>query len=72
VHYNPANDFVVSGSQDKALNLWNWHNGNKIKRIENAHKDIIREIADVDGTGMIITCSNDELLKLWSAELELI
>jgi phospholipase A-2-activating protein len=26
----------------------------------------------VEGTGMIITCSNDEKLKLWSADLDLI
>lgn len=59
VFYNRTNDLVVSGSQDKALNLWNWHNGNKVKRIQNAHSDIIREISDVDSTGILITCSND-------------
>jgi WD40 repeat protein len=42
VFYNSLTDTVVSGSQDKALNLWSWKNGNKIKRVENAHNDIIR------------------------------
>lgn len=37
--------------------------------MENAHNDIIREITDVEGC-MIITCSNDEKVKLWSADLE--
>jgi WD40 repeat protein len=38
--------------------------------VESAHDDIIREIADVENSGMIITCSNDEKIKLWSADLE--
>lgn len=42
----------------------------KIKRVENAHNDIVREIADIDGSGMIISCSNDESVKIWSADLE--
>lgn len=42
----------------------------KIKRVENAHNDIIREIADIDGSGMIVTCSNDESVKIWSGDLE--
>ena len=70
VFYNSINGYVVSGSQDKALNLWDWKNGNKIKRVENAHNDIVREISDVEGSGMLITCSNDDKLKLWSADLD--
>ena len=67
VFYNKTSGVVVSGSQDKALNLWNPQTGAQVKRIENAHNDIIREIADVEESGMVITCSNDETLKLWSA-----
>lgn len=33
VFYNATNDSIVSGSQDKALNLWNWRTGQKIKRV---------------------------------------
>lgn len=42
VFYNSSSDFIVSGSQDKALNLWKWKDGSLIKRIESAHNDIIR------------------------------
>ncbi len=69
VFYNATNNYVVSGSQDKALNLWDWHTGMKIKRTENAHSDIIREISDIEGSGLIITCSNDEMVKVWSGDL---
>jgi len=59
VHFNRINHYITSGSQDKALSLWDRVTAMKIKRVENAHNDIIREIADIDNSGMIITCSND-------------
>lgn len=59
VYYSKSSDCVVSGSQDKALNLWDYKTAAKLKRVENAHNDIIREIGDIEGSGMIITCSND-------------
>ena len=70
VYYNRLNQYVTSGSQDKALNIWDKDTGMKMKRVENAHNEIIREIGDVDGSGMIITCSNDETVKIWSGLLE--
>lgn len=33
VFYNPITDLIISGSQDKAINLWSWKDGKKIKRI---------------------------------------
>lgn len=71
VHYNSLTQTVISGSQDKALNSWNWKNGTPVKRVESAHNDIIREISAVEEVGFI-TCSNDETIKLWTSELELI
>lgn len=56
--YNKSNDQVISGSQDKALNAWNWRTGKVIRRKQNVHGDIIREISLVDEIGFI-TCSND-------------
>lgn len=32
VFYNPITDTIVSGSQDKALNMWSWRDGKLIKR----------------------------------------
>lgn len=36
------NNYVVTGSQDKCLNLWELATGKQIKRVPNAHDDIIR------------------------------
>ena len=62
---------IISGSQDGALNSWKWENGELVKRLESAHKDIIREISGVEEVGYV-TCSNDESIKLWTSDLELI
>ena len=56
VFYNRATDEIVSGSQDKALNVWNWKTGQVVKRVESAHGDIVRDISAVDEVGFV-TCS---------------
>ena len=42
VFYNKVNNYITSGSQDKALNIWDRVTGMKVRRVENAHNDIIR------------------------------
>jgi phospholipase A-2-activating protein len=37
------------------------------KEIPDAHGDIIRQFAEVPGIGFV-SCSNDELVKLWTLE----
>lgn len=37
-----VNNFVITGSQDKALNLWDLTTGKLVKKSANAHDDIIR------------------------------
>ena len=59
------NSNYVTGSQDKALNFWD-KNGNKITSIPNAHGDIIRAIIVSPSGETIFTTSNDETVKEWS------
>lgn len=33
VFYNKTSGYVISGSQDKALNAWEWKTGARVKRI---------------------------------------
>lgn len=63
------NNINVTGSQDKNINIW--EGSKKIKTIANAHSDIIREFAEVSGFGFL-SCSNDEMIKMWSLHGELI
>lgn len=59
------NGNIVTGSQDGALRLWS-PEGSLMKTKEKAHDDIIRQIIEVDGIG-VLTCSNDSSIKLWGA-----
>ena len=62
-------NFVITGSQDKALNLWDLTNGKLVKKVAGAHEDIVREISLVEGLG-VLTCSNDETVKIWTFDLD--
>ena len=65
------NGNYVTGSQDKALNFWD-KNGVKINSIENAHSDIIRDIIISPLGQSIFTTSNDEHVKEWSFQGQLL
>ena len=65
------NGNFVTGSQDKVLNFWD-KNGNKITSIENAHSDIIRDIIISPLGQTIFTTSNDEHVKEWSFQGQLL
>lgn len=66
-----VNNCVITGSQDKSLNLWELATGKLVKKFPNAHDDIIREIALIPELG-ILTCSNDETIKAWTLDLQLL
>lgn len=44
--------------------------GELIRKVENAHDDIIRDIKEYEG--VVYTCSNDGLVKIWSIDGDLI
>lgn len=58
----------ATASQDGVLRVW--FENKEVRKVQ-AHSDIVREIVQVTGIGML-TCSNDELVKLWSKDLECI
>mgnify|MGYP002622575587 CR=1 FL=1 len=63
------NDIIVTGSQDKNIHIWHGHK--KAKTISNAHGDIIRDLVKFGEIGFL-SCSNDEMIKMWSVNGELI
>lgn len=58
---------ILTGSQDGVLHLWT-ATGEKIKSVS-AHTNIIRAIVEVPSVG-IMTCSNDQKVKLWSLDMD--
>ncbi|EAR99792.1 phospholipase a2 activating protein, putative (macronuclear) [Tetrahymena thermophila SB210] len=63
-------DLLVTGSQDKNLNFFRISTGEKIRTVKEAHTDIIRQIAFIEDVGFL-SASNDELLKLWTFDGDL-
>lgn len=61
---------VVTGSQDGALNVIDMNQMTVVNRKENAHEDIIRQI--VETSYGIVSISNDEHVKSFTYDLELI
>lgn len=58
------NSMYITGSQDKRLRFWiKDHN---TKNVDDAHKDIIRDITPNSDYTKFYTCSNDETIKLWN------
>jgi phospholipase A-2-activating protein len=56
---------VITGSQDKMIRIW--HNGKMEKEIK-AHDDIVRGFSSVPQMHGFASCSNDEVVKLWSLD----
>jgi phospholipase A-2-activating protein len=63
-----ANGITITGSQDKQIRLW--YNG-KQEKVFQAHEDIVRDFTEIPGLGFA-SCSNDELVKIWTMDGELI
>ena len=63
------NGITITGSQDKKIRLW--FKGHMEKEYV-AHEDIIRQFAEVPGIGGFASCSNDEMVKLWTIDGQLI
>ena len=59
-----ANGITITGSKDHKIKIW--YNGNMEKEFE-AHEDIVRDFVEVPGIGFA-SCSNDELIKLWTID----
>ena len=59
------NGVIITGSQDKTIRIW--FQGELQHEVPNAHGDIIRQFAEVPGVGFV-SCSNDELVKLWTLD----
>lgn len=59
------NGIVITGSQDKKIRLW--FRGKLEKEIE-GHQDIVRGFTEVPQMNAFASCSNDEVVKLWSLD----
>jgi phospholipase A-2-activating protein len=63
-----ANGITITGSQDKQIRLW--YNGKQEKMFQ-GHEDIVRDFTEIPGLGFA-SCSNDEMVKIWTMDGDLI
>jgi len=57
-----SND-VISCSDDKSVVLWDSVTGQAVKRIKDAHADVVKSVCEVDS--LVASCGYDGLAKLW-------
>jgi coatomer subunit beta' len=65
VKFLPKKHWVLSGSDDFQIRVFNYHTTEKVKSID-AHSDFIRAILVHPTEPLIISCSDDTKIKLWN------
>ena len=63
------NGITITGSADKKIRIW--FKGN-MEREFTAHEDIVRGFTEIPSLGGFASCSNDELVKLWTIDGQMI
>ena len=57
--------YLVSGSDDLAIKIWNFKKRKAVKTIKDTHDKRIYKIAITPDSEKIISCSEDGTVKLW-------
>lgn len=66
VAFMPGGDYIISGSRDKTIKMWEVASGYCVKTFT-GHKEWVRMVRpSPDGT-YIASCSNDHSIRIWVA-----
>ncbi|ETO32388.1 G-protein beta WD-40 repeats containing protein, partial [Reticulomyxa filosa] len=66
IKFSPDGRYVLSIS--KTISIWDAKSGKKIKTLM-GHSDVIMDVQFLSDSDTIVSCSDDETVRLWSAEL---
>jgi WD40 repeat protein len=66
--YSPSGEYLLSGSRDAYLKIWDVENGYEGKTAIPAHMYAINHISYSPDGSYFATCSLDKSVKIWSAE----
>ncbi|NMG21658.1 beta-propeller domain-containing protein [Brasilonema bromeliae] len=61
----PDGKYVISGSLDSTLKVWNWQTGEEVRTLR-GHDEEVRAIALTPDGKYVISGSSDETLKIWN------
>ena len=68
--FGGANEnFVLCGSEDAVITLWNREKGEIIAKLPQAHSSVVNSVAwNPSDPYVFISCSDDHTLKIWGTE----
>ena len=66
VAVSPDGHFIVSGSNDKTVKVWNTASGRLLRSLD-GHTDSVRAVAVSPDGRFIVSGSNDKTVKVWDA-----
>ena len=67
VAYSPDGRWIVSGSRDNTLKVWDTENGQEVRTLE-GHSNVVTSVAYSPDGRWIVSGSRDGTLKVWEAE----
>ena len=68
VSYSPDGNYIVSGSYDKTVKLWDKNSGKLIENFE--HTDGVKSVKFSPDGNDIVSCTFDKKVKLWDKTKE--
>ena len=63
-----AKHWIICGSDDRFIRVFNYNTMEKVKSIEEAHGDFLRAIIVHPSEHYVISCSDDHKIKIWNYE----
>ena len=61
----PLNKFIVSGSKDRKIKIWNYETGECISTLK-GHTNSVISVAIIPGLSQIVSGSGDKKIKIWN------
>ena len=61
------NKYIVSGSRDNTIKIWNLESGQEIKTLA-GHNGSVRSVAISSDSKYIVSGSDDNTIKIWNLE----
>lgn len=68
VDFNKENKYLVSGSSDQMIKVWNLQSKKEIKSLDNVHKGMVLAVAFNPTSNSFATSGVDKTIKLWKIQ----
>jgi WD40 repeat protein len=66
--YSPNGCYIVTGSGDKTIRIWDAETGDAVGKPLEGHTDCVRSVAYSPDGRHIISGSSDKTIRIWNAE----